>query len=182
MNWDKRGILSATDTQINKQNYYYSKTTTMTNYWLFKSEPTSFSIHNLKNCKQQTTSWDGVRNYQARNFLRDECKLHNQILFYHSNADPPSVVGTATITKESYPDSTAFDPKHHHYDPKSNPLKPTWYMVNITLKSIFKRPVSLPEIKEHPKLQNMTLVKPGTRLSIQKITALEFEEIVNMGT
>ena len=103
------------------------------NYWLFKSEAKVFSINDLANEKDQTTYWDGIRNYQARNFIRDEIKMGNKVLFYHSNSDPNSVVGECEIVKEAYPDFTAFDKKSKYFDPKSNKEEPTWFMVDIKL-------------------------------------------------
>jgi predicted RNA-binding protein with PUA-like domain len=104
------------------------------NYWLFKSEPNVFSIADLEKAAKSTTCWDGVRNYQARNFLRDTIKVGDQVLFYHSNADPPAIVGIAEVVKEGYPDDTAFDAKNIHYDPKSKKAEPTWFMVDIKHK------------------------------------------------
>ncbi|TLY16643.1 MAG: EVE domain-containing protein, partial [Nitrospirae bacterium] len=104
----------------------------VSHYWLLKSEPNAFSIEDLAQAPGQTTSWDGVRNYQARNYMR-QMKKGDQILFYHSNADPPAIAGIAEVVREAYPDHTAFDKKDKHFDPKSNPAKPTWDMVDIKL-------------------------------------------------
>ncbi len=153
----------------------------MNNYWLFKSEPQTFSIEHLQKCFQQTTSWDGVRNFQARNFLRDQCKKGDLVLFYHSNATPPAAVGIAMIVKEGYVDQTAFDSKDKHFDPKSKKEKPTWYLVDVKFVSQFRKPVPLDAIKKNLKLNKMVLVQPGSRLSIQPVTPEEFEEIVKMG-
>ncbi len=149
-------------------------------YWLMKSEPSTFSIDDLAKSKNKTTYWDGVRNYQARNFMRDEMKKGDMVLFYHSNAKPTAVVGVCEVVKEGYPDFTAFDPEDKHYDPKSKKDKPTWYMVDIKLKEKFKNPVTLEEIKANPKLRNMKLVQRGNRLSVMPVTKQEFEEIVKM--
>ncbi len=149
-------------------------------YWLMKSEPSTFSIDDLAKSKNKTTYWDGVRNYQARNFMRDEMKNGDMVLFYHSNAKPTAVVGVCEVVKEGYPDFTAFDPEDKHYDPKSKKDKPTWYMVDIKLKEKFKNPVTLEEIKANPKLRNMKLVQRGNRLSVMPVTKQEFEEIVKM--
>src|SRR5438105_4755823 len=100
-------------------------------YWLLKSEPTSYSIEHLKKEKKQITHWDGVRNYQARNIIRDQMKMGDLAFFYHSNANPPGIVGIVKVTKEAYPDHTAFDPNDHHYDPKSDPEHPCWYQVDV---------------------------------------------------
>ncbi len=153
----------------------------MMNYWLFKSEPSTFSIDHLSKCFNQITYWDGVRNFQARNYLRDQCKKGDMVLFYHSNADPPAAVGVSMVVKEGYVDSTAFDPQDKHFDTKSKKEKPTWYMIDIKFVMKFRREVSLDEIKKNAKLQKMVLVRPGTRLSIQPLTREEFEEIVRMG-
>ncbi|MFA3783742.1 EVE domain-containing protein [Melioribacteraceae bacterium 4301-Me] len=149
-------------------------------YWLVKSEPDVFSIDDLAKARNQTTYWDGVRNYQARNFIRDEMKVGDKVIFYHSNCEPPAAVGICEVVKEAYPDFTAFDPDNKHYDPKSNKNNPTWFMVDIKLVQKFKRPVTLPEIKQNPKLQKMKLVQRGNRLSVMPITKTEFEEILKM--
>jgi len=117
-------------------------------YWLMKSEPEVFSIDELAKSKNQTTFWDGVRNYQARNFMRDEMKIGDKVIFYHSNTEPPAAVGICEVVKEAYPDFTAFDPKSKYYDPKSKKENPTWFMVDIKLVKKFDRPVSLEEIKK----------------------------------
>lgn len=113
-----------------------------------KSEPEVFSIDELAKSKNQTTFWDGVRNYQARNFMRDEMKIGDKVIFYHSNTEPPAAVGICEVVKEAYPDFTAFDPKSKYYDPKSKKENPTWFMVDIKLVKKFDRPVSLEEIKK----------------------------------
>lgn len=150
-------------------------------YWLFKSEPKTFSIDDLKKSKDQTTFWDGVRNYQARNFLRDEIKKGDLVIFYHSNSEPPAAVGICEVVKEGYPDYTAFDPDSKHYDPKSEPQNPIWFMVDIKFIKKFSKPVSLAEIKSNKKLKNMKLVQRGNRLSVLPIMKEEFDEIVKMG-
>jgi len=139
-------------------------------YWLVKSEPSEFSIDDLAKSKNKTTHWDGVRNYQARNFIRDEMKLGDYVLYYHSNADPNAVVGVCEIVREGYPDFTAFDPDDKHFDPKSNKDNPTWIMVDIKLIKKFKAPVTLAEIKSNPKLKEMRLVQRGNRLSVMPVT------------
>ena len=126
----------------------------MKKYWLFKSEPDAFSIDDLKKCKSKTDWWDGVRNYQARNFMRDEMKKGDLGLFYHSNCKEVGVIGVVEITKEAKVDVTQFDESAKYFDPKSNPEKPRWYNVAVTFKEKFKRTVSLKEIKENPKLVN----------------------------
>ncbi len=142
-------------------------------YWLVKSEPSNFSIEDLKNSKNQRTFWDGVRNYQARNFMRDDMKIGDGVLFYHSNTDPAAVVGVCEIVKEGYADHTQFDPDSKHFFPSSDPANPTWYMVDIKLVKVLKNHVSLYEIKKNPKLKNMKLVQKGNRLSVMPVTKQE---------
>ncbi len=149
-----------------------------TKYWLMKSEPSAYSIDDL--VKDKRTHWDGVRNYQARNFMRDEMKVGDKVLFYHSNAKPTGVVGVCEIVKEGYPDFTAFDPEEGHYDPKSNLDKPTWMMVDIKLIEKLPRIVTLEEIKKNSKLQNMKLVQRGNRLSVMPVEKKEFDIIVKI--
>lgn len=151
-------------------------------YWLFKSEPTAYSFADLMGEDDQTAEWDGVRNYQVRNFMRDDMKIGDGILFYHSTAKPLAVVGVARIVGEAYPDTTAFDPSEKHYDPKSKPDNPAWLMVDIQGEREFNRPVTLQEIKDNPKLINMFLVRRGMRLSIQPVTKEEWDEVISLGT
>jgi predicted RNA-binding protein with PUA-like domain len=151
-------------------------------YWLVKSEPDVFSIEDLKKSKNQTTFWDGVRNYQARNFLRDKMKNGDKVLFYYSNAEPNAVVGICEVTKEGYADHTQFDPENKHFFPSADPKNPIWYMVNIKFVKEFKKQVTLQEIKENPKLKNMRLVQRGNRLSVMPVEKPEFDEIVKMGS
>lgn len=149
-------------------------------YWLFKSEPSVFSIEDLEHATNKTTCWDGVRNYQARNFLRDQVAIGDQVLFYHSNAEPPAIAGVATVVKTSYPDSSAFDPKSDHFDQKSNPQNPTWFVVDIKHNKTFSKPITLPELRANQKLKNMLLLQKGSRLSIQPVTKEEWETIMDM--
>ena len=149
-------------------------------YWLMKSEPSVFSIDDLAKEPKKTAYWDGVRNYQARNFMRDEMKKGDLVLFYHSNAEPPCVAGVCEVVKEGYPDFTAFDPESKYYDPKSSDEKPRWFMVDVKLKKKFKKPVTLAEIKENKKLQKMRLVQKGNRLSVMPVEKKEFDEIIKM--
>jgi predicted RNA-binding protein with PUA-like domain len=153
----------------------------MKKYWLVKSEPDVFSLDDLWKSKNKTTYWDGVRNYQARNFLRDEMKKGDLVLFYHSNCDPLAIVGICEVVKEGYPDHTQFDPDNDHYDPKADPKNPTWIMVDIKFAKKFKTPVALDAIKSNPKLRNMKLIARGNRLSVMPVTKEEFDEIVKMG-
>lgn len=148
-------------------------------YWLFKSEPNAYSINDMQ--KDKTTYWDGVRNYQARNFIRDEMKKGDKVLFYHSNAKPNAVVGICEITKEAYPDFTAFDPDNKHFDSKSKTDEPAWFMVDIKFLKKFTAAVTLEEIKGTPKLKRMRLVQRGNRLSVFPIEKIEFETIEKMG-
>lgn len=148
-------------------------------YWLMKSEPSAFSIDDLIRSPHQTTCWDGVRNYQARNFMR-RMAVGDQVLFYHSNADPPAVVGIAEVVKSAYPDSTQFDKKDKHYDPESKPSEPRWDMVDIRYVRKFARLVTLDELRTQSKLKDMALLKKGSRLSVQPVTALEWRHILHM--
>jgi predicted RNA-binding protein with PUA-like domain len=148
-------------------------------YWLVKSEPEVFSFDDLLAAPGRTTHWDGVRNFAARNHLR-AMKKGDRVLFYHSSAKPTAVVGLAEVVREAYPDATALDKKHPHFDPKSKPDDPTWFMVDIKAVEAFKRPVSLDEIKKVEELSKMALVRLG-RLSVQPVTAEEFETITKLG-
>ncbi|MBI3014176.1 MAG: EVE domain-containing protein [Candidatus Tectomicrobia bacterium] len=146
-----------------------------------KSEPSAFSFDDLRKAKSQTTSWDGVRNYQARNTMRDSMQVGDGVLFYHSNADPPCIPGIAEVVREGYADHTAFDPKDSHYDPKSRKESPIWYVVDIKFVKAFKEPVTLPKIRATKELQKMVLVRPGSRLSVQPVTRQEWEIILRLG-
>ena len=152
----------------------------MPQHWLFKSEPSAYSFQDLKRDGQ--AEWDGVRNYQARNMLRDQVKKGDMVLFYHSNVETPSVVGVARVVVEGYPDHTAWDPLSAHPDRKSSPTNPIWYMVDIVAEVEFTVPVTLQTIRGIPELADMLLVKKGMRLSIQPISQSEFELIVHLGT
>ena len=147
-------------------------------YWLMKTEPSSYSIQDLDAETDKTTCWDGVRNYQARNMMRDEMKLGDLVLVYHSNANPPCVVGVASIVRESYPDHTAWDPKDKHFDPKSSEDNPRWFMVDIRLQEIFPRPLPLDELREMKPLKEMELLRKGSRLSVQPVRKKEFDAIL----
>ncbi|MFW5802228.1 MAG: EVE domain-containing protein [Spirochaeta sp.] len=150
-------------------------------YWLVKSEPGTFSIHNLAARPDQTDHWDGVRNYQARNFMRDEMKSGDQVLFYHSNCNPPGVAGVCEVVTEGYPDHTSWDPEGKYFDPKSTPESPRWFMVDLQLKEIFPRFVPLDKMKENPQLDTMQLLKKGNRLSVMPVLQNHFFEILRMG-
>jgi predicted RNA-binding protein with PUA-like domain len=144
-----------------------------------KSEPSAFSIDDLMRSPDQTTSWDGVRNYQARNFMRSMA-IGDQVLFYHSNAEPPSVVGIAEVVKTAYPDSTQFDKKDKHYDPESEPSAPRWDVVDIKYVRKFARALPLDELRKETKLKGMVLLQKGSRLSVQPVTALEWKLIMSL--
>lgn len=148
-------------------------------YWLMKSEPSVFSIDDLAASSKQTTCWDGVRNYQARNFMR-EMALGEQVLFYHSNADPPAVVGIAEVVKTAYADPTQFDKKNDHYDADSDPAQPRWDMVDIKFVRKFQASVTLDRLREEPKLKGMVLLRKGSRLSVQPVTQSEWQHIVKL--
>lgn len=149
-------------------------------YWLMKAEPEVFSIDDLAKSKNQTTHWDGVRNYQARNFLRDDFKIGDKVIFYHSNSEPPAAVGICEVVKEGYPDFTAFDPDDPHFDPKSKKENPTWIMVDVKLVKKFSKEVSISEMRENKKLGKIQLLQRGNRLSVMPLTKEEFEEIVKL--
>lgn len=146
-------------------------------YWLIKSEPDVFSFADLQAAAKQTTHWDGVRNYQARNTLRDEMKRGDRCFYYHSNAEPSGIAGICEVVREGYPDHTAFDKKDPHYDPKSKPDAPTWYMVDVKAVRAFPRLVSLAELREARALHGMVLLQKGSRLSVQPVTAKEWAAI-----
>jgi len=150
-------------------------------HWLVKSEPDSFSFDDLLASPRRTTGWDGVRNYQARNTLRDDMKKGDLVLFYHSSTDPMAVVGVAEVVREGYPDETAFDRKHAHYDPKSKRDAPTWFQVDLAAREKFARPVTLAELRETKGLETMTLLQRGSRLSVQPVSAKEFEIVTKFG-
>jgi len=147
-------------------------------HWLLKSEPNDFSLQDLKDAPGQTECWDGVRNYQARNLMRDEMKLGDRALFYHSNLNP-SVVGTVTVVRESYPDHTSWDPDGKHFDPKSTPDNPRWFMVDVKFESEFPRPLPLAELRTLSGLEEMLLLRKGQRLSVQPVAPKEFHTILD---
>ena len=147
-------------------------------FWLMKSEPDAYSIDQLQ--KDRTTLWEGVRNYQARNFMTQQMQVGDSVLFYHSNTNPPSVVGLARVSKPAEADPSAFDPKSDYYEPKAIPERPIWECVEVEFVEKFKTPYSLHEIKEDPKLKDMLLIRKGQRLSIQPVTESEFKHIVKM--
>ena len=158
-----------------------SKAKSAPSYWLVKSEPHVFSIDDLKSAPKKTTHWDGVRNYQARNIMRDEMKIGDQVLYYHSNAEPPGVVGICEIVREGYPDFTAWDENDPHFDPKTDKDNPRWMMVDVKFVEKFKRLVSLSELKAAEELSGMVLLQKGSRLSVQPVSQEHFEFIVQLG-
>ncbi|GKT10638.1 EVE domain-containing protein [Desulforhabdus sp. TSK] len=148
-------------------------------YWLLKSDPDAFSIEDLAGSPHQTTCWDGVRNYQARNFMRDDMKVGDGVLFYHSQAHP-AIMGTARVVREGYPDHTAWEPGNRHFDPRSTPENPVWYMVDIQLEAVFPEPLPLKVLKETGGLEEMVLLRKGSRLSVQPVTASEYERVLEL--
>lgn len=146
----------------------------MTNYWLMKSEPSCFGIDTLYNRPNKTAPWDGVRNYQARNFMRNTMRIGDQAFFYHSNCNPPGIVGIIEITSEAYPDYTAFDPTSAHPDANSTPDNPRWFMVDVTFKEKFTQMIPLERLRQYPELEEMPLLRKGNRLSITHVTAEEW--------
>lgn len=147
-------------------------------YWLFKSEPDCFSFADLESAPDRSTGWDGVRNYQARNFLRDQVRLGDLVLYYHSNADPPAIAGIAEVVAEAHPDPTAFDPAADHYDPKSDPANPTWFQVTIRALRAIDPPLGLPKLREVEALKGMELLRKGSRLSIQPVSPGEWDAVM----
>jgi len=148
-------------------------------FWLMKSEPSAFSIADLAKSLKRTTCWDGVRNYQARNFMR-EMGVGDLVLFYHSNADPPAIAGIAEVVRTAYPDDTQFDKLSHHYDPASTPEVPRWDMVDIKYGETFKTSLPLDRLKQEPRLKDMVLLRKGSRLSVQPVTDSEWTVIMKL--
>lgn len=151
----------------------------MKQYWLVKSEPDSYPFAQLK--KDRATGWTGVRNYQARNLMRDSMKVGDGVFFYHSNAEPKAIVGVAKVSRTGVPDPAQFDPESDYFDPKSTRENPTWIMVEIEFVKEFKREVTLEELKHTPGLEKMMLTRRGSRLSVQPVTAEEWKIVVGLG-
>lgn len=147
-------------------------------YWLMKSEPDAFSIDDL--ARVGIEPWDGVRNYQARNMLRDQMQVGDQVLFYHSNCDVPGIVGIAEIARAGYPDDTAFNPEAKYFDPKSDPAKPRWYRVDVKFVRKLARTISLQTLRNHPALQTMPLVRKGNRLSVMPVSPAEWQTVLSL--
>jgi len=152
------------------------------NHWLLKTEPTSFGIEDLAKAKAGTTTWDGVRNYQARNMLRDQIKRGDLAFFYHSSCKVPGITGVVEIVKAGYPDSTAFDRRDPHFDPDSDPANPTWYMVEVRLKRKFRHVITLTDLRTHAgsALRSLQLLKRGNRLSVMPVTKQEWDFILTL--
>ncbi|HEX3997241.1 MAG TPA: EVE domain-containing protein [Pirellulales bacterium] len=148
--------------------------------WLVKSEPDCFSIHDLAAQPSKTTCWDGVRNYLARNHMR-AMELGDEVLFYHSNADPLAIVGAATVARTAYPDPTAWDSASDHFDSKASPANPIWDMVDLRLKAIFAQPIPLETLRAEPRLAKMELLRRGSRLSVQPVSEDEYRVILELG-
>ena len=152
------------------------------NHWLFKSEPASFGIEDLGAAPKQTTAWDGVRNYQARNMLRDSIKKGDLAFFYYSSCAVPGIAGIVSIAREGYPDATAFDRKHHHYDPESKPDAPSWFVVDVKLVRKLKRIITLDELRAHASgaLEDFVLLRRGNRLSVMPVTKKDWDFILTL--
>lgn len=148
------------------------------NYWLMKSEPVSFSIDTLQALPKKTTPWDGVRNYQARNMMKDEMHVGDLAFFYHSNCKVPGIVGITQISSKAYPDPTQFNPESDYFDPKATPDKPIWWLVDVTFKQKFKSIISLDALKNQPTLSDLWILRRGNRLSITPITHAQWQTIV----
>ena len=153
-------------------------------YWLMKTEPDTFGVDDLAAAPRSTTSWDGVRNYQARNMIRDEMKRQDQVFLYHSSITVPGIVAVMEVVKEGYPDKTAFDRKDHHYDADSDPAKPRWFVVDVRLKRRLARVITLEELRKHAakELQGMVLLRPGNRLSVMPVEAAQWNFILSLET
>ncbi len=150
-------------------------------YWLMKSEPHCFSFDDLKSAPAKTTSWDGVRNYQARNFLRDEVRVGDGVLFYHSNIADPAIVGLAEVVRAGYPDHTALDPRSDHFDPRASEDNPIWHMVDVRYAGDLARSLTRAMLREHPVLSRMDVLKKGNRLSVQPVTAEQWQGVLELG-
>jgi predicted RNA-binding protein with PUA-like domain len=149
-------------------------------YWLFKSEPSTFSIDDLNASPGRRTPWDGVRNYQARNMIRDSMHKGDLAFFHHSSCDQPGIAGIVEIAGPARPDPTAFDPAHHHFDPGSSPDAPRWYLVDVRLKRRFRRVITLEDLRQHRPLAGMQLLKRGNRLSVMPVTKKEWDYVLGL--
>ena len=149
-------------------------------YWVMKSEPDTFGIDDLRGRPKKTEHWDGVRNYQARNMMRDDMKKGDLVFFYHSSCEVPGIVGIAKIVREAYPDPSAFDPDSKYYDPRSKPDNPAWLMVDVQFVRKFKRTISLTEMKDQAELADFRLLQRGNRLSIMPATEAEWKIVLGL--
>jgi predicted RNA-binding protein with PUA-like domain len=147
-------------------------------YWLFKSEPDVYSLDDLE--RDGSTYWEGVRNYQARNFLRDEVKAGDLVLYYHSRTRPPGIVGVARVSRSAYPDPTQFDPESHYFDPKATAEKPRWVVVDVEYVAHFDEAVTLEQLKADPRLEGMLVTRKGQRLSIQPVEAKHWRRVCRL--
>ncbi|GAC1447863.1 MAG: EVE domain-containing protein [Isosphaeraceae bacterium] len=149
-------------------------------YWLLKTEPNCFSFADLMAQPGRATGWDGVRNFQARNFLRDEVRVGDGVLVYHSNAKPPAIAGIAEVVREGHPDPTAFDPSADHHDPRSDRANPTWFQVTIRAVRAIDPPLGLPQLRNVPELAGMELLRKGSMLSVQPVSLVEWDTILKL--
>jgi len=151
-------------------------------FWLMKTEPATFSVDHLAAAPGRKSVWDGVRNYQARNMLRDQMRARDQVFIYHSSCDVPGIAGIAEVVREGYPDHTAFERGHHHYDPESDPKNPRWFMVDVKLLRRLKRVITLEELKAHAQqeLAGMVLLRPGNRLSVMPVEAAHWKLVLSL--
>ncbi len=149
-------------------------------YWLLKTEPTAFGIDDLERAPRKTTSWDGVRNFQARNLLRDRMRRGDRAFLYHSSCEVPGIVGIVKVVKEGYPDPTAFERGHVHFDPASRRDDPRWFMVDVTLERRLSRVIALEELRRHAALRGLTLLRPGNRLSVMPVEAAHWKLILSL--
>lgn len=150
------------------------------NHWLLKSEPSTFSIDDLARKPRRTTAWDGVRNYQARNMLRDQMRRGDQAFFYHSSTEVPGIAGIVAVVREGYPDETAFDSRDDHYDPDSTRAAPRWYVVDVRLVRKLARVITLEELRAQRTLAQMQLLKRGNRLSVMPVSAREWRTVLDL--
>ena len=148
-------------------------------FWLMKTEPGCYGIHDLK--KEGSTYWDGIRNFQARNFIRDDIQVGDPVLFYHSNSDPSGIAGLATVNKAPYPDFTAWDPNHEHFDPKTKQDNPSWWMVDIEYTATFTHFLPLSELHSIPELNELWVLRKGNRLSVMPVSQTHFDIISKLG-
>lgn len=149
-------------------------------YWLLKTEPNSFSIQDLEKATKKTTAWEGVRNYQARNFLRDQIKKGDEVFLYHSSTDIPAIVGTATVVKAGYPDESQYNTKSKYYDATATPTNPRWYLIDIQHQTTYDTPIGIQTLRKIPELSDMKLLQKGMRLSVQPVSKKEWDHIIKM--